>query len=131
MYSWNLVVITLFGGTYFPFLWFIVMRTRAKEILVKNKFYEIDPTALVPTWAKTGTQIFFYAHYCFFLVPLTMLSWLHGLAAFGAGVLMFVFTPVFFRSYLIIFRRNILQVFKKDQVAGRQLIRILNVAGWR
>jgi len=131
MYNWNLVVIALFGLTYFPFLWLIGMRTSAKEILFKNQFYEIDPRALIPKWAQISTQLFFYAHYCFFLIPLSMISWLHGLAAFGAGVLMFVLTPLLSCSYPAIFKRNAMRVYKNDPKAGRQLIKILRAANWR
>ena len=66
MYNWNLVVITLFGVTYFPFLWLIGMRTSAKKILVKNQFYEIDPGALIPKWAQISTQLFFMHTTAFF-----------------------------------------------------------------
>jgi len=75
--------------------------------------------------------VIFYAHYCFFLIPLTMISWLHGLAAFGAGVLIFGFTPLLSCSYPGIFKRNAMRVYKNDPNAGRQLIKILKAANWR
>lgn len=129
MSNWNSIVLVLFGITYIPFFWFLGMRSSAREILNRNNLYDTDPVALLPAWARTGTQLFLYAHYCFFLVPLTLLSWLHGLAAFGAGVLLFVFLPLLSRSYSGIFKRNALRVYKKDRHTGKQLIRILKVAG--
>lgn len=128
MFNWNLIVMALFGITYIPFFWFLGMRSHAKEILSRNKFYDADPRALIPKWAQRCTQLFFYAHYCLFLIPLTMISWLHGLAAFGAGVLLFLFSPLLSRSYPGVFKRHAIRVYKKDPGTGRQLIRILKAA---
>lgn len=125
MSSWDLIVLSLFGATYIPFFWFIGMNASSKRILDKNKFYDVDPNVLIPKWAMRCTKLFFYMHYCFFLIPLTLISWLHGLAAFGAGVLLFVFIPLSSKSYLVVFKKNAMRIYKQDPGTGKQLIRAL------
>ncbi|WP_264970352.1 hypothetical protein [Klebsiella variicola] len=99
MSDWNIIVLSLFSATYLPLFWFVGMRIASEDILRKSKFYEVDPNVLVPGWAKTCTTVFCVLHYCLFIIPLTMIDWLHGLAAFGAGILLLVFLPLFRKSY--------------------------------
>jgi hypothetical protein len=102
--DWNIIVLSLFSATYLPLFWFVGMRIASEDILRKSKFYEADPNVLVPGWAKTCTTVFCVLHYCLFIIPLTMIDWLHGLAAFGAGILLLVFLPLFRKSYMPVFK---------------------------
>ena len=113
MSDWNIIVLSLFTATYLPLFWFVGMRIASEDILRKSKFYEVDPNVLVPGWAKTCTTVFCVLHYCLFIIPLTMIDWLHGLAAFGAGIL------------LLVFKAHAVRVHRGDPSTGRLLIRVL------
>lgn len=125
MSDWNIIVLSLFSATYLPLFWFVGMRIASEDILRKSKFYEVDPNVLVPGWAKTCTTVFCVLHYCLFLIPLTMIDWLHGLAAFGAGILLLVFLPFFRKSYMPVFKAHAMRVHRRDPSTGRLLIRVL------
>ncbi|HII0104998.1 TPA: hypothetical protein ACYX6M_001208, partial [Klebsiella variicola] len=60
-----------------------------------------------------------------FIIPLTMIDWLHGLAAFGAGILLLVFLPLFRKSYMPVFKAHAVRVHRGDPSTGRLLIRVL------
>jgi len=125
MYNWNLIVIGLFLVTYAPIFWFLGMSVASGQIVKCSRFHEVDPKIFIPAWALSVTKICFILHYCLFLIPLTMLDWLHGLAAFGAGILLFLLCPLLNIIYLQIFKRHALRAFRTDPGKGRLMIKVL------
>lgn len=115
MSQWNTIVLSFFLVTYLPFFWFLGMRVEAGVFLKKNQLCNISVDALIPGWADICTKVFFSLHYCFFLVILTLIDWLHGLAAFGAGILVFIFLPLQARSYAGIFSKSVSNISMEIQ----------------
>ena len=69
---------------------------------------------------------FFILHYGIYLVLLCIVDWVHGLATFGIGVLLFVFLPIAYRTYLGIFKRSAMRVYRLDPATGRLMIKMLS-----
>lgn len=125
MYDWNTVVVGLFLVTYLPFFWFFGMRMASSELFRHHKQYELNELLFVPRWALVGANVFFILHYGIFLVLLSIVDWVHGLAAFGIGVLLFIFLPIIYRTYPGIFKTSAMRIYRLDPATGRLMIKML------
>ncbi|WP_435930073.1 hypothetical protein [Dryocola sp. BD613] len=125
MYDFDMIVVILFLVTYLPIFWFLGMGIASGQLVRLSGLGVLHARAFVPKWAQLCTKISFIIHYCVFLILLAMIDWVHGLAAFGAGILLYGFSPLLDEVYLGVFKRRALRIYKKDPAAGKFLIRIL------
>jgi hypothetical protein len=127
MSQWDIIVVFSLVITYLPCFWFSGMLATARSIVEEFGNDKIFAQLFIPGWAKKCAGISFAAHYCFVLLIVTLMDWVYGLAAFGAGMIPFVLIPLplLAKTYRGIYRKKALSMYKMAPDSGKIMLKML------